>query len=52
MSSLPIFLKGATAYEAQIGRLVVRWCHLSGEYWRFKPWRRLSIKLFPSQGVE
>lgn len=38
------FSKCATAYEAQFGRVVVRFCHLRGAYWAWKPWRRLSIK--------
>ena len=33
----------ATAYEFQVGRLWVRWIYLSGEYWRWKPWRRLEV---------
>jgi hypothetical protein len=35
--------KGATMYEWQIGRLYGGWCHLSGDYWNGKPWRRLSF---------
>lgn len=41
------FAKGATAYEAQFGRIVIRICHLRGNYWRFKPWRRISVKVWP-----
>lgn len=37
-------LRGATAYELQIGRLWVRWTFLRGQYWQWKPWRRLSIQ--------
>ncbi len=38
-----IWLKGATMYEFQIGRLCVTWCHLDGDHWRWRPWRRLNI---------
>jgi hypothetical protein len=44
-----IAFKGATAYEIWAG--VERWgvadirvVHLRGQYWRFKPWRRVSVK--------
>lgn len=40
------FCRGATAYEFQWGRLVVRICHLRGAYWAWKPWRRVQIKIF------
>jgi len=40
-----IYLKGATAYEFQLGRVYVQVCHLSGEHWRFKPWRRVSFHI-------
>ena len=45
----PIILlagKGATAYELQIDVVVFRWCHLKGKYWRFRPWRRFSVKKY------
>lgn len=43
------FRRGATAYEAQFGSLVVRIVHLDGAYWRFKPWRRFSFTLHKEQ---
>jgi len=48
---LPIWaLKGATAYELQIGRLVIRLCHLSGGYWsRFFCRARLTFRVWPNQ---
>jgi hypothetical protein len=36
-------MKGATAYEVQIGAYYVRITHLKGAYWRFRPWRRISF---------
>lgn len=41
------YMKGATAYEFQIWKVVFRWCYLKGKYWRFKPWNRISIKYYP-----
>ena len=38
-----IFMKGATAYELQIGRYWLAICHLKGEYWAWRPWRRISL---------
>ena len=35
--------KGATMYEWQVGRLYGGICHLRGDYWAWKPWRRFSI---------
>ena len=32
------------AYEYHIFGFDIRICHLKGEHWRFKPWRRISIK--------
>lgn len=37
-----IFFKGSTAFECQVWRVWFRWVHLTGEYWRRKPWRRFS----------
>lgn len=43
--------RGCTAYELQIGvkgkaSVEVRWCHLSGEYWAWRPWRRLKVRFW------
>ena len=46
------FKKYATAYEAQFGRIVVRICHLSGAFWRFKPWRRISVRIWPKDSQQ
>lgn len=46
------FTKGSTAYEAQLGRLVIRICHLHGDYWRFKPWRRISVRIWPKSSED
>lgn len=38
------FLKGATAYEIQIGRRYVRIVHMRGPLWPwYAPWRRVSF---------
>lgn len=49
---LPIWcLKGATAYELQFGRLVIRYCYLQGLF--FGAWynlrKRLTFKWWPSE---
>lgn len=41
-----IAFKGATAYEFQIGRLVIKLVHLSSP---FPWWRRLSIWIAPKE---
>lgn len=38
------FLKGATAFEFQLGRRYMRIVHLAGPSWPwYAPWRRLSL---------
>lgn len=39
--------RGYTYYELQICALCIRWVHLSGDHWRWKPWRRLQFGWFP-----
>lgn len=36
-------MKGATAYEWQWRNLHLRIVHLSGDYWRWRPWRRVEV---------
>jgi hypothetical protein len=36
-------LRGATAYEAQVGRLCLNLCYLRGDYWKWRPWRRVKV---------
>lgn len=38
-----VWHKGIAAYELQIGRLYVRVTHLQGDWWRWRPWRRVSF---------
>ena len=38
-------MRGATAYEVQMWRIVLRVVHLHGGYWtRWRFWRRFSIQ--------
>lgn len=37
-------IRGATAYEFQVGRFYLRICHLRGAHWAWRPWRRVSIR--------
>jgi hypothetical protein len=38
-----VAFRGAAFYEFQIGRLWLKWCHFKGEYWDWKPWRRVKM---------
>lgn len=42
-------MRGATAYELQVWRIVMRWTHLRGQYWRWRPWRRVSIMYYSKE---
>lgn len=44
------FKRGATAYEAQFGRVWIRICHLQGPYWKWKPWHRVWIQTTNKDG--
>lgn len=35
--------KGATAYEFEVLWINLRVCHLRGEFWAWRPWRRVMI---------
>ena len=41
---ISIWIKGATAYELQIKHLYIRIVHLNGGPWKWRPWRRITIK--------
>lgn len=43
-----IFMRGATAYEWQIGPVYGRIVHLWGGKWRWKLWQRFSVRLDPN----
>lgn len=35
-------MKGNTAYEFEIFGYYIRICHLISDYWKYKPWKRIS----------
>lgn len=35
--------KGATAYHWKLWRFTLSVCYMRGEYWRWKPWKRVSF---------
>lgn len=42
------YMRGSTAHELQIWRVVFRWCHLDGAYWAgWRFYRRFSVKYYP-----
>lgn len=47
-----IWMRGATAYEWQWRRVYLRWTHLDGAYWRWKPWRRFSFRWLNKDGSQ
>jgi hypothetical protein len=40
---MAIAFKGATCYEAQLGRIWIRICYMRGDYWKWRPWRRIAV---------
>jgi hypothetical protein len=41
--------KGATSWEFQVWAFSVRVCHLRGDYWRWKPWRRIRFQYWSKE---